>query len=153
MSANRVNIRLARVEDAEMIGAFVRRLTREHVARDFLHRGGVSFSEPLALRESWRVCVEPAAISSPRSGGKCLASSPLATTIICSCYSSRKRPRARGWRVPSGHVREACLEAGYSRLHCQRGAGAVPVYQRFGFVASGPVTTEHGVTRLPMTTR
>ncbi|WP_346763655.1 GNAT family N-acetyltransferase [Pseudomonas aeruginosa] len=39
MSANRVNIRLARVEDAEMIGAFVRRLTREHVARDFPPQG------------------------------------------------------------------------------------------------------------------
>ncbi|MDF5808500.1 GNAT family N-acetyltransferase [Pseudomonas aeruginosa] len=51
-------------------------------------------------------------------------------------------------------ARELVSRAGYSGVFTVSAAlGAVPVYQRFGFVASGPVTTEHGVARLPMTTR
>ena len=154
MSANRVNIRLARVEDAEMIGAFVRRLTREHVARDFPPQGRRFLQRALGtprilegMRGTCRYFVA-------EERGKCLASSPLATTIICSCYSSRKRPRARAGACPLGTCARGLSRGGiFGCLHCQRGAGAVPVYQRFGFVASGPVTTEHGVTRLPMTTR
>ena len=48
-------------------------------------------------------------------------------------------------------VKAACLESGYGGpVTVNSSAYAVPVYERFGFVRSGPPDTAHGVQHHPM---
>lgn len=150
-----LTIRLAREADANAISALVRRLTHVHISRDFTEEGRRFLDEALRSQNI---------LESMRSSGRYFVA--VRQDTIVGVVATRDNSHllllfvaeeAQGQglaRIMWEHARNACVEAGYSGPFTVSAAlGAVPVYKTLGFTATGPATTEHGVTRVPMATR
>ena len=148
-------IRLAEETDAKAISALTRRLTSEHIARDFTAEGRRFLHDalrPEQIAENMRTCCRYFAAE---LGGEIVGVVATRDDRHLLMLFVDEKVQGRGlarrlWERAKG----ACMEAGYPGPFTVSAAmGAVPVYEKLGFAATGPATTEHGVTRLPMATR
>lgn len=147
-------IRLAQEADAEAISVLTRRLTRHYISRDFSTEGQRFLHDALSpqqiaknIRGSCRYLV-------CESEGELLGVVATRDNRHLLMLFVAERAQGKGLaRLLWERARDACMEAGYSGPFTVSAAlGAVPVYESFGFKPTGPATTEHGVTRVPMAT-
>lgn len=148
------SIRLATEADAEAISAFTRRITRDDIARDLPEDARRYLDEALGptlvrrnMHGAYRYFV---AESGGRLTGVVATRDDRHLLLLFVAKEARGQGLARAlWEC----ARAACVSNNRSGPFTVSAApDAVPMYERLGFAPEGPATTEHGITRVPMST-
>jgi GNAT superfamily N-acetyltransferase len=147
-----MQIRQATVEDASAISNLIQPLARKYIAPDFPPEGArklLACMEPGAIEENlqagfeYYVAEEDGALAGVAAVRD---NTHLYHLFVAEPFQGQGLAR-RLWHF----ARDACCKAGNpGQFTVNSSKYAVPMYQKFGFVESGPPQTTEGVTCIPM---
>lgn len=146
------SIRAGAVEDAEPISALMIALAEDFILKDFSEEGRAYFlgeHTPGKVRE--RLLSGHRFFLAEQDAGLAGVSALRGESHLYYLFVARPFHRRGVGRQLWNAVKEACLVSGYGGpVTVNSSAYAVPVYERFGFVRSGPPDMSRGVEHHPM---
>lgn len=148
-----ITYRVGRPDDALIIGRFVRRIVREWVLPEQSRRASVELMRRLTARSIRGQLLSGRRFQLAFAGHVLVGVSAMRddSHLFQMYVTARHRGRGIARRLWQRTMRDAVRRAGTRSFTLNATRMAIPVYERFGFVATGPHrVAPNGIASTPM---